>query len=41
MSSGLSSDRIVKNQIIQEIEYENGKIRLRIFPEGSQSSGRI
>ena len=35
MSSGLSSDRIVKNQIIQDIEYENGKIRLRIFPEGS------
>lgn len=35
MSSGLSSDQIVKNQIIQELGYENGKIRLRIFPEGS------
>lgn len=35
MSSGLSSDQIVKNQIIQELGYEKGKIRLRIFPEGS------
>jgi len=35
MSSGLSSDQIVKNQIIEELGYEHERIKLRIFPEGS------
>lgn len=35
MSSGLSSDQVVKNQIIEELGYEHGPIKLRIFPEGS------
>ncbi len=35
MSSGLSSDQIVKNQIKEELGYENGKIKLRVYFEGS------
>lgn len=35
MSSGLSSDQIIKNQIIEEVGYQVGNIELRIFPESS------
>ena len=35
MSSGLSSDQIIKNEIIEKVGYQKGKVRLRIFPEGS------
>jgi hypothetical protein len=35
MSSGLSSDQIIKNQIINEVGWQIGDIELRIFPEGS------
>jgi hypothetical protein len=35
MSSGLSSDQIIKNQIINEVGYQIGNIELRIFPESS------
>ena len=40
MSSGLSSDQIIKNEIIEKLGYQNGKIRLRIFPEGSNDDQR-
>lgn len=40
MSSGLSSDQIIKNQIVDEIGIKNGKIKLRIFPEGSNDDQR-
>lgn len=35
MSAGLSSDQIVKNEIIEKLGIEKGNVELRIFPEGS------
>ena len=35
MSSGLSSDQIIKNEIIEKVGTTRGNVRLRIFPEGS------
>ena len=41
MSAGLSSDQIVKNEIIEELGFNKGKIELRIFPEGSNDDQRL
>lgn len=37
MSAGMSSDQVVKNEIIEKLGFEKGQIELRIFPEGSNS----
>lgn len=41
MSAGLSSDQIVKNEIIEELGFNKEDVELRIFPEGSNDDQKL
>ena len=41
MSAGLSSDQIVKNEILETLGTSKGKIELRVFPESSNEDQKL